>query len=101
MRRSPGAGSGIGAAIARGLASDGARVTIIGRSIERLQALRLASAQCVAADVSDPESVRAGFRRAVDALGPIDILVNNAGQVESRLSRARPSTSGSACSPST
>jgi NAD(P)-dependent dehydrogenase (short-subunit alcohol dehydrogenase family) len=79
-----GGGSGIGAEIARALASEGARVTIIGRSIERLQALRLASAQCVAADVSDPESVRAGFRRAVEALGPVDVLVNNAGQVESQ-----------------
>ncbi len=79
-----GGGSGIGAAIARGLANEGARVTVIGRSIERLRALRLAGAHCVASDVSDAESVRAGFRSAVDALGPIDILVNNAGQVESQ-----------------
>jgi NAD(P)-dependent dehydrogenase (short-subunit alcohol dehydrogenase family) len=79
-----GGGSGIGAAIARALAGEGARVTILGRSIERLRSLGLADAHCVGADVSDPESVRAGFRSAVDALGPIDILVNNAGQVESQ-----------------
>jgi NAD(P)-dependent dehydrogenase (short-subunit alcohol dehydrogenase family) len=78
-----GGGSGIGAAIARALAGEGARVTILGRSIERLHSLRLAGAHCVATDVSDPESVRAGFGSAVEALGPIDILVNNAGQAES------------------
>ncbi len=78
-----GGGSGIGAAIARALAREGARVTILGRSIERLRSLGLAGAHCVAADVSDAESVGAGFRDAVDALGPIDILVNNAGEVAS------------------
>jgi NAD(P)-dependent dehydrogenase (short-subunit alcohol dehydrogenase family) len=78
-----GGGSGIGAAVAQTLAKEGARITILGRSIERLRALELAGAHCVSADVADPESVRAGFRGAVEALGPIDILVNNAGQVES------------------
>jgi 3-hydroxybutyrate dehydrogenase len=78
-----GGGSGIGLAIARALASEGTHVTILGRSIERLRAAPLADARCVVADVTDAESVRAGFRNAVDALGPIDILVNNAGHVES------------------
>jgi 3-hydroxybutyrate dehydrogenase len=77
-----GGGSGIGAAVARALAKEGARVTILGRSIERLLALELAGAHCVSADVADPESVSDGFRNAVEALGPIDILVNNAGQAE-------------------
>ena len=77
-----GGGSGIGAAVARALAKEGARVTILGRSIERLLALELAGAHCVSTDVADPESVTTGFRNAVEALGPIDILVNNAGQAE-------------------
>jgi NAD(P)-dependent dehydrogenase (short-subunit alcohol dehydrogenase family) len=79
-----GGGSGIGAAVARTLAKEGARVTILGRSLERLRALELAGAHGVSVDVADPESVHAGFRSAVEALGPIDILVNNAGQVESQ-----------------
>jgi NAD(P)-dependent dehydrogenase (short-subunit alcohol dehydrogenase family) len=78
-----GGGSGIGAAIADALAKEGARVTLLGRSMERLRGLQLAGAHRVAADVTKPESIRAGLQNAVDAFGPVDILVNNAGEVES------------------
>jgi len=74
-----GGGSGIGLAVAEGLAAAGARVTLMGRNMAPLQAeaARLgAAAQRV--DVADEASVRAAFA----TVGAVDILVNNAGVVE-------------------
>jgi len=78
-----GGGSGIGAAIAHELAAAGARVTLMGRNAERLQAQALALAALgqvdyQTVDVGDEASVQAAF----SAAGAVDILVNNAGQVE-------------------
>jgi len=78
-----GGGSGIGAAIAMALASEGVAVTLMGRSMKRLKAMPLPASHCIVADVSDPESVKRAFDAAAD-FGPVDILVNNAGQVESQ-----------------
>jgi 3-hydroxybutyrate dehydrogenase len=78
-----GGGSGIGAAISMALAAEGVAVTLMGRSMKRLKALPLPASRCIAADVTDPESVKRAFDAAAD-FGPIDILVNNAGQVESQ-----------------
>ena len=81
-----GAARGIGAAIARGLAADGALVTLLGRQAEPLQALaaELAGAvQCVVADVGEPAQVQAAFEKARERFGGVDILVNNAGQAGS------------------
>ena len=81
-----GAARGIGAAIARTLADQGARVTLLGRKRETLQALaaQLAGEHgLVVADVADEAQVRAAFDEARAARGPITILVNNAGQAES------------------
>jgi NAD(P)-dependent dehydrogenase (short-subunit alcohol dehydrogenase family) len=81
-----GAGQGIGAAIARALAGQGARLTLMGRRLEPMRALadELGSAAAVVAtDVSDEASVREGFARARDAHGAVDLLINNAGQAES------------------
>jgi NAD(P)-dependent dehydrogenase (short-subunit alcohol dehydrogenase family) len=80
-----GAGRGIGAAIVRRLATDGARVTLLGRGIEALRqfaaSLPPASApQALACDVADPAQVAAAFAAARAAHGPVSILVNNAGQ---------------------
>ncbi|MGN6230771.1 MAG: SDR family NAD(P)-dependent oxidoreductase [Trinickia sp.] len=82
-----GGGSGIGAAIAHALAGAGARVTLIGRDAEKLEAQRqaLGTAQpthCEAADVTRPEAVERAFASATATLGPVDILVNNAGQAQ-------------------
>ena len=84
-----GGGSGIGAAIAQALISDGARVTLMGRRIERLKEQRDKlnvdggpSVELQVCDVGDEASVRQAFAAAVAAAGPIDLLVNNAGQVE-------------------
>jgi 3-hydroxybutyrate dehydrogenase len=78
-----GGGSGIGAAIAMALAAEGVAVTLMGRSMKRLQSLPLPATRCIAADVTDADSVQRAFAAAAD-FGPVDILVNNAGQVESQ-----------------
>lgn len=76
-----GAGSGIGAAIARRLAAEGAVVTLMGRRKEPLEAVMsgLSHARAVTCDVTDETRVNEAFTEAVDGEGPIDILVNNAG----------------------
>ncbi len=71
-----GASSGIGAATARALASEGYRVILGARRLERLQALaEEIGGEAVELDVADPESV-AGFAAALPSC---DVLVNNAG----------------------
>ena len=80
-----GSGSGIGLAIARGLARSGARVVINGRDRAKLDAAlaEFASAgleaSAVPFDVTDPDAVDGGVAEAERTVGPIDILVNNAG----------------------
>ena len=80
-----GAGSGIGEAIARTFAAEGARVVTVGRSAEKLEASRAASGEAAerlipcAADISDREAVKRLFDFAHGELGRLDILVNNAG----------------------
>jgi len=71
-----GGASGIGAAIAARLVSDGAEVVIgdIDADAAKAQAERCGAA-AVRLDVTDPESARA----AVADAGPFDVLVNNAG----------------------
>ena len=75
-----GGGSGIGAAVARRLLADGLRVTLMGRSEERLRAQQavLGGVAIRACDVGREDSVSEAFA----AVGEVDILVNNAGQVE-------------------
>lgn len=81
-----GAARGIGAAIARTLAADGHRLTMLGRRLDALQALAATlpgSHHCAAADVADEAQVQTAFDSARAALGPVWGLVNNAGQAES------------------
>jgi NAD(P)-dependent dehydrogenase (short-subunit alcohol dehydrogenase family) len=81
-----GAARGIGAAIARTLAEEGASLTLLGRNEAALQALaaQLPGRHGIAvADVADPQQVGAAFARAQDERGALHILVNNAGQAES------------------
>jgi 2-hydroxycyclohexanecarboxyl-CoA dehydrogenase len=75
-----GGASGIGAATARRLAAEGARVGIgdLNHDGAREVAGELDGFACVL-DVSDTASVRAGIEAATAALGDIDVLVNNAG----------------------
>ena len=80
-----GASSGLGKRFARVLASNGARVVLAARRIERLEQLRAeivaegGSAEVVALDVTDPASIAAAVEQAEAKAGPIDILVNNSG----------------------
>ena len=81
-----GAARGIGAAIARMLAAEGARVTLLGRKAEALAALARelpGEHGFVVADVADEAQVHAAFAQARAARGPVTLLVNNAGQAES------------------
>jgi 2-hydroxycyclohexanecarboxyl-CoA dehydrogenase len=75
-----GGASGIGAATARRLAAEGARVAIgdVNEDGARDVAAEI-DGHAVALDVTDTTSIRAAVDSAREALGPIDVLVNNAG----------------------
>lgn len=70
-----GGASGIGAAIARRLIADGARVAVLDLNPDGAPWADLA----VHTDVSSDESVVAAVEQVVQGLGGIDIVVNNAG----------------------
>lgn len=77
-----GASRGIGAAIARTLAADGAKVALVARTgdaIRKLAAEVGHGAVAIEADMSSADGWRAAADGALKALGEIDILVNNAG----------------------
>lgn len=77
-----GASRGIGEAIARTLAADGAKVALVARSADKLKALAADlpnGAVAVEADMSSADGWRAAAESALKALGDVDILVNNAG----------------------
>lgn len=79
-----GGGSGLGYAIAEGLAAAGARVVVNGRNRAKLDAAvaRLTAAghavSACAFDVADEAAVTAGVAEVERVAGPIEILVNNA-----------------------
>ena len=78
-----GAGTGIGAAVATGLASDGWFVVLAGRRRTRLEEIVAAQPDLafdpVPTDVTDEESVRNLFDVTVTRHGRVDLLFNNAG----------------------
>lgn len=80
-----GGGTGIGAAIARALAAEGAAITLVGRRPKPLEAMaaRLSDARVAVADVTDAVAVEAAFAEARARHGPVSILVNNAGAATS------------------
>ncbi|WP_392874527.1 SDR family NAD(P)-dependent oxidoreductase [Streptomyces sp. LN499] len=79
-----GAGQGIGAATARRLAGEGARVLVTDLDGDRAEhtaaAIRKtgATAESLPCDVGDRAAVEAAVARAVEAFGTLDVLVNNA-----------------------
>lgn len=77
-----GGGSGIGAGIARLFAAEGARVVVVGRRAEQLEAIAAASGgevRAIATDIADNAQVQALVDQVIGHYGRIDILVNNAG----------------------
>ena len=82
----PGAGRGIGQAIARTYAEAGARVAVVSRTeanaarvVEEINALIPGAAKPYAVDVADGDAVMAMGKRVLEDFGTVDILVNNAG----------------------
>lgn len=77
-----GAAGGIGAAIARRFAAQGARVVVADIDVEAAKSLAAdigAEAVGVAADVRDASQVRAAVEVAVERFDGLDVLINNAG----------------------
>jgi NAD(P)-dependent dehydrogenase (short-subunit alcohol dehydrogenase family) len=80
-----GASTGIGQAIARALAAEGAKVVLAARTVAKLDAFAAElrgkgqRVLAVATDVSSEDSVLALFARTAEEFGRLDILVNNAG----------------------
>ena len=80
-----GASSGIGEATAHSLALHGAKVAIVARRRDRLDALASAirgqygTALVIEADVTDEAQARTAIERTVSEFGRLDTLVNNAG----------------------
>ena len=82
-----GGGTGIGRAIAKLFAEEGAQVAISGRRKERLNEVVAeigSHAMAVQADVAEEKDVRRMVNEAVDHMGRIDILVNNAAIITRR-----------------
>jgi 3-hydroxybutyrate dehydrogenase len=84
-----GSGTGIGLSIARSLAAAGARVTLMGRNLERLEQVSadIARAKAVRVDVTDEASVETAMQVA-QALAPVSILP--AAQKQLRYRKRRP-----------
>ncbi|UWQ80476.1 SDR family oxidoreductase [Leisingera sp. S132] len=77
-----GGGTGIGLAIARALAAEGAQVTITGRRQDVLEDAATEGLHPLAMDVRSEEDVAAKVDAAAEARGPIQICVANAGIAE-------------------
>src|SRR6478672_2240582 len=80
-----GAGSGIGRCTAHELAALGAKVALIGRKAEKLEAVAKeiadagGTARCYSADIREEERVTQVVGAVLVDFGRIDFLVNNAG----------------------
>jgi NAD(P)-dependent dehydrogenase (short-subunit alcohol dehydrogenase family) len=80
-----GAGTGVGKAVALALLREGYSVVLSGRRRDKLEETAAEGkatngrSHVVAADVSDPESVKALFAETKATFGRLDVLFNNAG----------------------
>lgn len=83
-----GANSGIGAAVARLFAAEGAKVALTGRRLELTRRVAAeineagGGALALACDVSNEKQVRESIKKTVRRHGRLDIIVNNAGMVD-------------------
>jgi NAD(P)-dependent dehydrogenase (short-subunit alcohol dehydrogenase family) len=78
-----GAGKGIGMAVTRELAAEGASVVAGSRTIDTLEGLERVTP--VAVDLAAPDGPASLVARAVEECGRVDVLVNNVGAVKIRL----------------
>jgi NAD(P)-dependent dehydrogenase (short-subunit alcohol dehydrogenase family) len=80
-----GAASGIGRATSLAFAAEGARVAILDRSADTLEAVHASLKDAggvvltIACDVSSPDQVEGAVKQVVDRFGRLDIAFNNAG----------------------
>jgi len=76
-----GASSGIGAALAREYDRRGARVALLARRVDRIEALaaELRDARAIRCDVCEDASVEEAFAEALEAFGRLDVVIANAG----------------------
>ena len=75
-----GGGTGIGAAAARSLAAQGAKLTLLGRRAEALRAVADGTgALAIRCDVTDRDALARAFDDARSANGPLDFVILNAG----------------------
>jgi 3-oxoacyl-[acyl-carrier protein] reductase len=80
-----GGSKGIGLAVARAFATAGARVAIVARGADALQAARLSlgteglAVRDYVCDVSKADDIGSAHQRIVSDFGQVDVLVNNAG----------------------
>jgi 3-oxoacyl-[acyl-carrier protein] reductase len=79
-----GAGRGIGRAIAKLFAAEGARVAVLSRTLENVDRV-VADIQAagsvafgVVCDIAAPDQIKASVEKVVGVYGRIDVLVNNA-----------------------
>jgi short-subunit dehydrogenase len=77
-----GASSGIGLATAKLLAKQGAKLVLVARSKDKLDALakELPGSIAIQTDMSVVPQIKSMVRKTVEHFGRIDVLVNNAGQ---------------------
>jgi 3-oxoacyl-[acyl-carrier protein] reductase len=83
-----GASGGIGSAVAKALAGQGARVAVSGTREEALKAVQAeigGETVILPANLFDAASVDALVPQAVEAMGKLDILINNAGVTRDNL----------------
>jgi NAD(P)-dependent dehydrogenase (short-subunit alcohol dehydrogenase family) len=75
-----GGGTGIGAAAARMLASEGAKLSLLGRRMAPLQAVAAETGGTpISCDITDRGAIEAAFATAREANGPFDYVILNAG----------------------
>jgi NAD(P)-dependent dehydrogenase (short-subunit alcohol dehydrogenase family) len=74
-----GAASGIGRAVARRFAAEGARVALLDRDAVGLAVLDIADAAGIPCDLLDAAAIAPAVERAAAALGGLDGVVNSAG----------------------
>jgi meso-butanediol dehydrogenase / (S,S)-butanediol dehydrogenase / diacetyl reductase len=76
-----GGGTGLGRAFARTLAVDGERLVLLGRRLDKVQAVAEEVGNgsfALACDIGDPDAVDAVFAEIAQRCGKIDGLINNA-----------------------